>query len=222
MSVGLVATVKEAHGTIRDSILRKVSSNTLSSRWSAEDFASGQIKGLVRRIFSVGVAHSVRQVAFSAIGPDIDISDLCQRVAQTLAEERLGDVALVASEVWAVGSRRNLPLKQTATQMNRNYWSLPGPEYSGVAGASSVHTYLAKIRSEFEYSLLAAPSAGTSEAAILAQSADGIVLVLSAQNTRRASAARIKGALEDAGARLLGVVLTDREFPIPEKLYRRL
>jgi hypothetical protein len=190
--------------------------------WSAEKFACEQIRGLVRRIFSAGMAYPVRHVVFSAVGSDIDIFDLCQRTGQTLAEERLGDVALVASEGWPAGPQRNLPLKQLATQIYRNYWSLPRPEYSEVGGFASVHTYLAGIRSDFEYSIVAAPAAGGSEATIFAQRADGIVLVLSAQNTRRASAARIKNALEEAGVRLLGTILMDREFPIPEKLYRRL
>jgi Mrp family chromosome partitioning ATPase len=56
----------------------------------------------------------------------------------------------------------------------------------------------------------------------MAQFADGIILVLSALRTRRATALRAKEMLEGAHARLLGTILTDRVFPIPESLYRRL
>jgi hypothetical protein len=41
-------------------------------------------------------------------------------------------------------------------------------------------------------------------------------------HTRRRAALQTKRALEEAGVRLLGTVLADREFPIPQNLYRRL
>jgi len=56
----------------------------------------------------------------------------------------------------------------------------------------------------------------------MAQIADGVVLVVSAERTRRAAACKIKEMLEAAQVRLLGAVLSDREFPIPERIYRRL
>jgi Mrp family chromosome partitioning ATPase len=56
----------------------------------------------------------------------------------------------------------------------------------------------------------------------MAQFADGIILVLSAQRTRRIMARKIKGMLEAAQARILGTVLSDRVFPIPDGIYRRL
>ena len=222
MSLGLAATIREARSIVSARGLDKGASSALGESWNGNNFACEQIRGLARKIFSLGIPNPVRQVVFSAAGPDIDISGLCLRTGQCLAEEGDGDVALVASEISSPRAGRNLPLKQIATQINRNFWSLPGPEYSGVEGFASAHTYLAAIRSEFEYSIVAAPPAGGSELAILTQSADGIVLVLSAQNTRRASAARIKNTLAERNVRLLGAVLMDREFPIPEKLYRRL
>jgi receptor protein-tyrosine kinase len=79
------------------------------------------------------------------------------------------------------------------------------------------------VRREFEYSIVEAPPAGESnEATAMAQFADGIILVVSAQRTRRAAALKIKASLEAAKIRLLGTVLSDRLFPIPEKIYRRL
>jgi Mrp family chromosome partitioning ATPase len=56
----------------------------------------------------------------------------------------------------------------------------------------------------------------------MAQFADGTVLVLSADRTRRVAARKIKEKLDGANARLLGVILSDRVFPIPEAIYRRL
>jgi Mrp family chromosome partitioning ATPase len=56
----------------------------------------------------------------------------------------------------------------------------------------------------------------------MARVADGLILVLSAQRTRRATALKVKQMLEEAQVRILGAVLSDREFPMPERIYRRL
>jgi len=40
--------------------------------------------------------------------------------------------------------------------------------------------------------------------------------------TRREAARRAAQIVRDAGASVLGAVLTDRRFPIPERIYRRL
>jgi len=80
--------------------------------------------------------------------------------------------------------------------------------------------YMEEIRREFEYSIVAASGGDPNETLAIGQSADGIVLVLSAMRTRRAGAVRVRDAL--AQLHLLGTVLTDREFPIPATIYRRL
>jgi protein-tyrosine kinase len=48
------------------------------------------------------------------------------------------------------------------------------------------------------------------------------VLVLEANSTRRVAARKAKQALEAANVRVLGTVLNNRTFPIPEKIYRLL
>jgi Mrp family chromosome partitioning ATPase len=60
------------------------------------------------------------------------------------------------------------------------------------------------------------------DAAILGQVADAAVLVIEANSTRRLSARKAKEALDAAGVRLLGTVLHNRSFPIPETLYNWL
>jgi Mrp family chromosome partitioning ATPase len=82
---------------------------------------------------------------------------------------------------------------------------------------------LAQLRTEFEYAVIHGPAVGiSSEAAFLAELTDGIVLVLEANITRRASIRAIKETLEAEGVRILGTILSRRGFPIPERLYTRL
>jgi Mrp family chromosome partitioning ATPase len=56
----------------------------------------------------------------------------------------------------------------------------------------------------------------------LGRFADGIVLVLQSNATRREAALKAKESFEVASVRLLGAVLNKRTFPIPQNLYQRL
>jgi Mrp family chromosome partitioning ATPase len=56
----------------------------------------------------------------------------------------------------------------------------------------------------------------------VAQQSDGLVLVIEANTTRRERAARAKEVLAESQISLLGAVLNNRTFPIPENVYQRL
>jgi Mrp family chromosome partitioning ATPase len=49
-----------------------------------------------------------------------------------------------------------------------------------------------------------------------------MVLVVQANSTRRVTAQKVKEKLQAANARLLGTVLSERTFPIPETIYKKL
>jgi len=205
--------------------------------WDPEDFAREQIRGLVRQVFFSNAEGAVRQVVFSASEGETDVQTLCWRVGEALALETVGDIALVGeypqalqnAETYATAMKESLVddggtrFRESATRVGTNLWllSLAGNEDS--VTTALLHSYLEGIRREFEYSIVVAPAAAQSNAAIsMAQLADGIVLVLAAHHTRRITARKIKEKLEEAHARLLGTVLSDRVFPIPDRIYRRL
>jgi Mrp family chromosome partitioning ATPase len=76
---------------------------------------------------------------------------------------------------------------------------------------------------EFGFIVINAPPIGLySDATLLGQVANGVVLVLEAHSTRRSATRRAKLALEAANVLVLGTVLNNRTFPIPEKIYHRL
>ncbi len=200
--------------------------------WDLDRFAEEQIRGLVRQVFSNSQVPA-RQVVFCGVDSLTDVQSLCRRVGETLASAKSGDVALVdafsrrpadrSTDMGKVGhGAGKTPLKQASPRLHRNCWVLDAGERINARG-ESLHAYLAQIRVEFQYSILAAPPAGESDDAVaMAQFSDGIVLVLSAQHTRRVAARRIRETIDAAHVRLLGTVLSDREFPIPQMLYRRL
>ncbi len=199
--------------------------------WDPEGFAQEQIQGLVRQVFLSNAERSVRQVVFSAAEPETDVQNLCWRAAEALARETTGSIALVGTypqalpdaEAYAAeigGQRKQI----SATRVRDNLWLVPLAANGGDSVTTAwLHSYLGELRTQFEYSIVVGPSASESNpATAMAQLADGIVLVLSAQHTRRIAARKIKEKLEGARARLLGTVLSDRAFPIPERIYRRL
>lgn len=206
--------------------------------WNPEDFAREQIQGLVRQVFLSNPERPVRQVVFSGVEAETDVQNLCWRVGEALASEKTGSVAVVGEysqalqdiETYAAELRQspvadgNTGLQQAATRVTGNLWLAPPAENQGDPITTALlHSYLGAVRKQFEYSIVIGPPAAESSAAVaMAQFADGIVLVLSAHHTRRITARKIKENLEAAQARLLGTVLGDRVFPIPERIYRRL
>jgi hypothetical protein len=208
--------------------------------WSPESFVREQMSGLVRQIFFSSVAHPVKQVVISAVDAETEVWNICQRIGETLAGETRGSVAVISRDIEvlhdsaAAGEEKPEPsssvgnmfsLRQTATRVSGNLWFVPenrtaGPEENF---GQSLASYLREIRREFDYSIIQGLPAGESyEAVALGQHSDGIVLVLSASNTRKATASTVISRMKTAQTRLLGTVLTDRTFPIPEGIYRRL
>ncbi len=118
------------------------------------------------------------------------------------------------------------PIRKFATPLSaENLWLIPAglmkPGFS-----TSMERYrerFAELREAFDYVLICSPALTSETAAIrIAQLSDGVVLIVEANHSRRETVRRAKEQLESAQVQLLGAVLDQRTFPIPEKLYRRL
>ncbi|HXJ91073.1 MAG TPA: hypothetical protein VMS18_29975 [Candidatus Binatia bacterium] len=201
------------------------------ARWNEETFADEQIRGLVRQVFSPTLKPAVQQVIFCPIEPETEVQSLCNWVGEVLAEERVSEVAVLdESEVGAERStvdeagpplHRTAWVRQFGRRVQGKVWLFPARKVIPDPWGESLGIYLAELRKEFEYTIVAAPALTiSSEGLELATLADGVVLVVSAQRTRRVTARKARSALRQA--RLLGTVLSDREFPIPTSIYRRL
>jgi capsular exopolysaccharide synthesis family protein len=119
------------------------------------------------------------------------------------------------------------PVRNYARQLNAgNLWVM-------TCGSRTIDPYtlltsdrlqprLAELKAEFDYVLIDAPPVSLyADAALLGRLADGVVLVVQANSTRREVVRKTKERLESAKLRLLGAVLNKRRFPIPEFVYRR-
>jgi hypothetical protein len=209
-----------------------------SIRWNPGRFGDEQIRSLVRQVFLPGWPKPARQVVFCAV-EDGDVAGICLRVSRALAAQIPGKVALV--EAYLPSTEENeeyegptavfrsagfRPLRD-ARRIASHLWRVPREMFLGEneAGLSVewLPGRLRELRLEFDYTVMHGPPAGLcSDAALLGYLSDGVILVLEANSTRRAAAQRAVQMLQATNARLLGSVLNDRIFPIPEGIYRRL
>jgi len=209
--------------------------------WDSDAFAEEQIRGLVRQVFLPGWPKPAHQVVFSSVDPETDISAICMQVGLALSAQVPGTTCLVEAnrsgpELQQVLAKNGLDLcpnqdRSVMRDLSRGHsnelWLVsrsvfPGENENCWSGPW-LRDRLAELRRSYDYTVLYGPPAGTcGEAALLASLCDGMVLVLEANSTRRVAAQKVKEKLHAANARLLGVVLSERTFPIPEAIYRKL
>jgi hypothetical protein len=112
-----------------------------------------------------------------------------------------------------------------ARRLHENLWLLRSTDFfeGQTRSLDWLRSRLGELRREFDYAVIHAPAVGAcGETGLLGQIADGVILVLDERRTRRATAREAKAVLQAANARLLGVVINERQFPIPESIYRKL
>ncbi|HEY1660164.1 MAG TPA: hypothetical protein VGG14_17565 [Candidatus Sulfotelmatobacter sp.] len=232
-SVGVLQQSGVAGAAVQEATLPIVLPDK-SNGWKPDEFAREQIRGLVRRVFFAGGSSPVRQVVFCAAELHIDLAPICDKVARALARETAAQVALLGREeenedftTAPIPSEKRSLIKSSFNQLASNLWyvtrnlSAIGDKHVG----TGVHwlTCLSELRKDFEYVVIEGPAAGvSSEAALLGQVTDGLILVLGAHSTRKATAQKIKQTLQGAQSRILGTVLSERRFPIPDSIYNRL
>jgi Mrp family chromosome partitioning ATPase len=82
---------------------------------------------------------------------------------------------------------------------------------------------MAELRSEFDYVLLdVAPLNSSNHGIVLGSWCDGVALVLKANSSSRRGARKSVEDLRAAKVPLLGAILNQRTFPIPQSIYSRL
>ena len=198
-----------------------------------------EISRLVQSLF-LAKGRELRNIVFCGVEDDSEGSFLCADVGRALAARSelvcLVDVNLRSCNlsryfgVSLVPPRNTFfppPVKERCVKVETNLW-LAGPDlFTNEQGAllpvDEIARVLARLRGVFSFVLIDTQSAGVSrDAALFGNLADGVVLVIEASVTRKSAALKAKESLEAAGVSLIGTILNNRSFPIPEKLYRRI
>jgi len=199
---------------------------------AVETYAEEQIRGLVRQVFLSSWPKPIRQVVFCAVTEEANVRELCTQVATALAEEVAADVCLVGESGPTLihdrgtGSQfRRAGFRRSSGQISSNLWIVPQELLwdSGRDVSAGLCRQLEALNREFEFSVIQGPAAGIHRrAALIGRCCDGMVLALEADSTRRLVAQRTKELLSAAGVNLLGTVLCNRSFPIPDAIYKRV
>jgi len=204
-------------------------------------FAEEQMRCLVRQIFCPGWPRPARQVVLAAVDEDADVAAICMQAGHALSEQVDASICVVETNLHEVDGQEELAsttnarftdqnafgsLRSNAHQVSTNLWHISSSVFMGEQNGLSaawLRSRLTELRLEFDYAVLHGPPAGIySEAALLGYLTDGVVMVLEANSTRRVAALKTKEALQAANVRILGAVLNDRTFPVPQGIYERL
>ena len=114
-------------------------------------------------------------------------------------------------------SRADAEINRTKPFTGRGHvWRVSSEEFLETLGRRDGGTKLT-----FDYVFFAA-TVSDPLASVFSRASDGAVLVVTANRTRREVALHAKQLLSQWNAELLGVVIDQRKFPIPEAIYRRL
>jgi capsular exopolysaccharide synthesis family protein len=203
-----------------------------------------EVSKAVQRLFLVPGSASPRSVVFTGTEPGNGCSWMCARAAEVLAGQVSGTVCVVDAnlrapalhEMFGVPNRQGLSdslrsverIRGFVGQLSRPNLYLvscgsPTDNWQALVSSERMRLRLAELSSEFDYVLIdSAAMSVSSDAVVLGGSADGVVLVLKANSSRRESARKAVHELQTARARVLGAVLNQRTFPIPEAIYKKL
>jgi Mrp family chromosome partitioning ATPase len=232
------------HGATQ--VLRIVSNTTLLASAKPRSTAishqlSSELDKLVQRLF-LSPDRGVSVVVFSAIEQGNGCSWTCARTAEMLANRTDRMVCVIDANFRAPNPYGEFEFQEpgrnpddewtfapvrSSEAGDTNLWILSyKPASKGCPAVGSLRGFemrVADLRQDFSYVLIDAPPLSQyADAAVFGRMADGLVMVLEANRSRRETARKAKQLLDECGVSVLGAVLNKRDFPIPERLYRRL
>lgn len=216
----------------------------VGSRLEIEGAELEEITKVVQRVFVLPGNDAPRAVVFSGAEPGNGCSWVCARVAEILAGQVSGSVCLVDANLQNPGLhqqfaaenlygltdalRKREPIRNFAQPLScPRLWLVssgsPAEDGQSLLSSDRMRLRMTELRTAFDYVLVDAPAISSSnDATIVGAATDGLVLVLKANSSRRESA---RGAIHDlraAKVRVLGAVLNQRTFPIPQSIYDKL
>jgi Mrp family chromosome partitioning ATPase len=198
---------------------------------------------LAQRILQAGAGEPpIRSLLFAAIDREHS-AEVCAGAAEALACQITGSVCVVDANLRspslagffgadsAAGIadllRTGEAPRTCVTPVTNNLWLLPAgdraPDAAPLLAGQPARGIVAALKEVFDYVLLdTAAIGGYTDALALGSAVDAVVLVMAANATRREVAKRVTEQLLAVHIAVFGAVLTSREYPIPEAIYRRL
>jgi len=211
---------------------------------SGGGWASEEALRLVQQIFLLQAHEPPRVVVFAGVDHGNGCSRICASVAETLARNERGRVCLVEAnfrspalpEMFGVPNHfglteallRDGPVDNFAKPVRQeNLWLLSSGTLAvdspNLLASEQLRARIDELRQQFDFVIIDSPPLNRySDAVVLGQLSDGLVLVIEANSTRREAAAAVAETLRSAKVPILAAVLNKRTFPIPDKIYSLL
>jgi Mrp family chromosome partitioning ATPase len=199
---------------------------------------------LVERVFLLPTSEVPRVVVFCGVGQSDGAGGICARAGQILADQTGSPVCVVEGDFRSPSLHQYLGVENSPGLTDAllesgpiqdfvqcvaqsNLWVLPGGsrarELQTPWKSDRLRSRIAELRRQFSYVLVYSPQASQHVGGmLLGQIADGVILILESMVTRREAARTAKENLTAANVKILGAVLNNHTFSIPETLYKRL
>jgi hypothetical protein len=199
---------------------------------------------LVQRVFPGTNQGSPRVALFASLEGESGCGSICGRAGKILASRAEGPVCVIDAnfeapslhEYFGVENVKGLaeatvesgPIQNFAQRIpEHDLWLMPSGKSAAQSRfptiAEGLRARIRELRDTFRYVVIhSGPLRLQTSAMQLSRWTDGVVLVVEANSTRKEAARRVKDNLAAANVSVLGVVLNNRAFPIPDAIYRRL
>ena len=209
-----------------------------------EEKQRDEIMKFIQHVFLMPGAEAPRTVVLAGTEPGNGCSWICCRAADILASQVKGPICIVDAnlrspglhQMFGVENHHGLSDALEATESIRsfvsplgrqNLWLLScganATDRRSLMSSDRMRLRLAELRQYFKYVLIDSPALSLgNEGIVLGRAAEGVVLVLKANSSRREAARKAVQELQNAGVRILGAVLNQRTFPIPQAIYNKL
>jgi len=200
---------------------------------------------LVQRVFMLPVHEVPRVVAFCGVEQTDGAGGICTRAGLNLAHQTGSSVCVVEGnfkspslhQYFSLDNSRGFSDAVLESGSIRDFvFSFRDSNLSVLSGGSRcgktqalwkserLRHRIAELRQEFSYVLIYGPPVLQKhvDAVLLGQVADGVILILESMVTRREDALTATESLFAANVNVLGAVLNNHSFSIPETLYKKL
>ena len=207
-----------------------------------EDATRGELTRLVQSMFLR--PGGLRAVAFAGVEPGAGCSWLLVRIAELLGDANAGTVCVVDANLrspalhTSVGADHGYglsdalmgtdPIESYVQRLGSGRLRLlssgsTGEKAEPLLASTAFQRRVDELRAKFDYVIFDTPAVSMrSDALAVASRVDGLALVVEANSTRREAARKALQYAAAANVRMLGVILNQRTYPMPEALYNRL
>lgn len=201
-----------------------------------------EISNLVQQLFLSAGADAPRSVVFTSTESGAGCTWVCAQTAEMFASRIAGTVCVLDANLrrpgiasqFGVESGPGLsdallqldPIRAFARPLALpNLFVITAGLATQTAQAlltsDRMRLRITELRSEFDFVLIDAAAMNLANEAIgLGSMSDGVVMVLKANTSRKQGARQAIQELQGGKAKVLGAVLNQRKFPIPQALYK--